>query len=538
MTAATRPDEGEIRAYLRDVKAELPQVANLVLIDASGRFVAQSTGPLPSGIDAREREYFEALLQNPDKEQHISHAFYGRMSEKLIFAVTRRIRDNQGNFIGMIVASIDPSYYRNIYASLDIGRHGVIALFDAQGILIERFPNVEGTIGHSIADRPLFAEHLRRAPAGIYIAALQRDGGVRIVGYRKVDNAPLVITVAKSLSEILTPWRREVWREGLTVGGISLLLILGCMLILRETASRHKSQKSLQESEQRFRSTFDHAPVGIAHLDLDGRWLLTNSALCKILGYSEAELRETSFADLTHPDDRAASRASWDAMVRGELSLYSNEKRYLRKDGQAVWVSLTASLQSGAGREHSYVLSILADITSRKSAEADLLAKSEQLRQSEETSRKQALILQSIIASMADAVIVADEQRRIVLFNPAARALFGEPPVTAVNPEDCVRMFGLYHIDGETPLSADEFPLGRALQGDNIDSAEIYVRNAVHGGWRLHQRQRPAHDGRCGRDSRRRGGMPRHHRSADDGRSPAPGAEDGGRRPTDRRHRP
>lgn len=416
LTSATRASERDIEAYLRDVKAELPQIANMVLIDARGQFFGQSVGPIPQGIDASEREYFKALLQNPDMDLHISHGFYGRMSEKLVFAVTRRIRDENGKFIGMIVASVDPSYYRNIYASLDIGGEGVIALFDSNGVLIERYPNPQGIVGNAIAGGPLFAEHLVRAPAGSYINALQRDGVIRIIGYRAVADAPLVITVAKSLSDSLAQWRHEAAREGLTVGGITLLLAFGCILILRETASRQRSQKSLEESEHRFRSTFDHAPVGIAQLDLDGRLLLTNSALCEMLGYSEAELRETSFADLTHPDDRAAGRAAWNAMVRGELSLYSSEKRYLRKGGQPIWISLTGSLQSA--ERGPYVLSIFADITSRKNAETDLLAKSKQLRQSEETSRKQALVLESIIAGMADAVIVADEQHRIVCSIP------------------------------------------------------------------------------------------------------------------------
>ncbi len=463
------------QGYLKQMAAEIPQINNLAIVSRDGAIVAQSIGPI-TGMTAVDREYYTVHRDAPDIGTHISPAVRGRASGRNVVTVSRAIVAKDGSFAGVAVAAMNPNYFHKTYTALDLGLEGAIALFDIRGAVINRQPNPGNVIGESAAHFPLFTEHLLRAPIGSFTSKSPFDGTVRIVSYRHIAATPFIVLVGKSQAETLEPWRWELRRATLALGIISLLLMFGCMLILRETASR---QKSLEASEHRFRSTFDHAPVGIAQLDLEGRWLLTNSALCQILGYSEAELRETSFADLTHPDDRGASRAAWDAMVRGELSLCSSEKRYLRKNGQAIWVSLTASLQSGADRGKPYVLSILADITSRKSAEADLLAKSEQLRQSEETSRKQALILQSIIASMADAVIVADEQRRIVLFNPAARALFGEPPVGSVNPDDCPRQFGLYRADGQTLLSPEEVPLGRALLGDSIDSAEIYVRNAT-----------------------------------------------------------
>jgi PAS domain S-box-containing protein len=469
--------ESDLRSYLQTLRAQLPQLSNLVLIDPEGRFVAQAIGPVPRGISARGREYFRAMLEDPARDKHVSHGFYGRMSKKLIFAVSRRIRDADGKYIGMLVGSIDPNYFNTIYASLDIGREGTIALFDSTGTLIERHPS-STILGHSAAKRLLFTYYVPRSPIGTFISPPHSDGRIRIVGYRKIEGAPMVITVAKSISETLGPWRDEAWREALMAAAITLLLIFGSIVIVRETERRQKSQKSLEESEQRFRNTFDHAPVGIAQLDLEGRWVLTNAALCGILGYAEAELLQRSFISLTHPDDVAHSQAAWHAMISGELDSYCIEKRYVRKDGRPVWVSLTASLHGGRG-ESPFVLCILSDITSRKATEADLVAKSEQLRQSEETSRKQALILESIIANMADAVIVADENRQFVTFNPAARRLFGEPPAKPFGPEDWVRVFGLYHPDGITPLPPEEVPLDCALQGEAVDLAEIYVRNAA-----------------------------------------------------------
>ena len=65
------------------------------------------------------------------------------------------------------------------------------------------------------------------------------------------------------------------------------------------------------------------AAVGIAHVDLDGRWLLVNQRLCEIVGYAREDLREQALQDLTHPDDRAAHKARFDALARGQVIRYS-----------------------------------------------------------------------------------------------------------------------------------------------------------------------------------------------------------------------
>ena len=89
--------------------------------------------------------------------------------------------------------------------------------------------------------------------------------------------------------------------------------------------------------------TFESAPVGIAHVAPDGRWLRVNEALCRILGYAPDELTVKSFQDVTYSDDIAASIARVDQMCDGKIDRYDADKRYLRKDGTIVWVRLTVS---------------------------------------------------------------------------------------------------------------------------------------------------------------------------------------------------
>lgn len=127
----------------------------------------------------------------------------------------------------------------------------------------------------------------------------------------------------------------------------------------------------LAASEQRFRATFDLAPLGIGHRTLDGRWVRANRKLCSILGYSEEELKARTNEELTHPDDRDQARERLESLVNGRVESYSIEKRYIRSDGLPVWVRATMTLvREPEGGEAPYCIALIEDITEeRKAAE-------------------------------------------------------------------------------------------------------------------------------------------------------------------------
>ena len=135
---------------------------------------------------------------------------------------------------------------------------------------------------------------------------------------------------------------------------------------------RKRAEETLRESEERFRGTFHQAAVGIAHVAPGGRWLNVNDRLCEILGHSREELLERTFGDITHPEDVDSDLDAARRMVEGEIKTYSKEKRYLRRDGSIVWANLTVSLVRGASGEPKYFISVVEDITERKSAEEGL----------------------------------------------------------------------------------------------------------------------------------------------------------------------
>lgn len=138
------------------------------------------------------------------------------------------------------------------------------------------------------------------------------------------------------------------WAFWSGVGLASAILALGLAtlalrgVVRRRTQDLRQATASLAESEKRFRSAFEQAAVGMAHVGLDGRWLMVNRKVCDILGYDASELTGgMTFQDVTHPDDLAEDLDSYARQQQGAYSVYSMEKRYVRKDG-AMWCGSTS----------------------------------------------------------------------------------------------------------------------------------------------------------------------------------------------------
>lgn len=128
------------------------------------------------------------------------------------------------------------------------------------------------------------------------------------------------------------------------------------------------------ESDRRFRMALMGAAHGIALVGLDGTWMQVNDALCKMLGYSEPELRALTFQDITHPDDLETDLDYLHECIEGKRTTYQMEKRYFRKDGETIWVYLAVSVLRAENNQPLYFISQIQDITARKQAEEQLVA--------------------------------------------------------------------------------------------------------------------------------------------------------------------
>ncbi|HEX3614656.1 MAG TPA: ATP-binding protein [Sporichthyaceae bacterium] len=139
--------------------------------------------------------------------------------------------------------------------------------------------------------------------------------------------------------------------------------------------SHNRVWGALAASEEQFRRIFADSAVGMALLDLHGRFTRVNRAFCGLLARPETDLVGRHFAEITHPDDIARSVTSWAAMAAGEVASGHQEKRYLRCDGRAVWVEMVASVVRGRDGIPLHISTNVVDLTARKVAEAERQAR-------------------------------------------------------------------------------------------------------------------------------------------------------------------
>lgn len=135
-------------------------------------------------------------------------------------------------------------------------------------------------------------------------------------------------------------------------------------------------QLALQQSESRFRAIFEQAAVGINQADLSGRFIRANQRFCDLVGYTEAELLQMTYQQLTHPEDRERNQAAIGEMLSGKMASFAQEKRYISRSGEPIWTRVTFSCV----RDDQGVISDLAiveDISERKQIEQELLSQIE-----------------------------------------------------------------------------------------------------------------------------------------------------------------
>jgi diguanylate cyclase (GGDEF)-like protein/PAS domain S-box-containing protein len=187
--------------------------------------------------------------------------------------------------------------------------------------------------------------------------------------------------------------------------------VRGVFVALLDITRRHTLERQLHESEQRFYAAFQHATIGMALTGPDGRFLRVNAALCRMLGYTEAELLALDSNAVSHPDDLAVDLELLQQVLRGERDAYQIEKRNLHKDGHVVHLQLSVSLVRDAHGAPLYLVSQAQDISQRKAFE-DALHREREL-------------AQVTLRSIGDAVLTTDVQLRVTSLNPIAEAMTG-----------------------------------------------------------------------------------------------------------------
>jgi diguanylate cyclase (GGDEF)-like protein/PAS domain S-box-containing protein len=168
----------------------------------------------------------------------------------------------------------------------------------------------------------------------------------------------------------------------------------------RRTA-RRAVERERDDARDLFETAFSYAAIGMALVGLNGRWLKVNRAICRMTGWSQEELLERSFQDLTHPDDLSADLALMQQLIGGEIDEYSMEKRYLTRGGGNIWALLAVSLVRDEYGQPKHLIAQVQDVDDRKRTERRLLEIEAEVRQERDHAR-------TILAAMHEGYALTD----------------------------------------------------------------------------------------------------------------------------------
>jgi len=269
--------------------------------------------------------------------------------------------------------------------------------------------------GTVIACNPAFARMTGYASA---TEMLNADISALFESRRAFENVLDLIREHRSLGEYQMTMRRKDESRMFVLANITgefdehdqLVQIEG--FILDET-ERVKVEDTLRNSVEQFRQVFEKGPVGMMLVTLTGEIIKVNNAFCSMVGFTEPELRKATIDGITHPDDVGKDVERQAQLAAGELASYRAEKRFLTKHGETIWGLLTVSVVREADGAPLYGVRIIEDITARKRGEEEL--------------EKSLSVLRATLEATTDAILVVDEDRRVINYNQHLVTLWGLP---------------------------------------------------------------------------------------------------------------
>ncbi len=457
----------------------------IAMVDADGNLVGGRQLPNPSEprVNVADRAYFRALAEQPDAGLQVGRTLRRRLDGSWGFVLARRLTRPDGSFGGIVVIALDPEYLAQRFSELDVGTGGSVALFGLDGYIRARSPVVSGMYERdTFTQRPdgLFAT-LKTAPTGSYLTWSTVDGQTRIFGYRTMGGLPLVVTIGKSVAEVLAPIRAERLRA-VAIGGITTALIVGgCLVLLRELERKRRSvaqlvtaHRALADAETLFRGVFENATdhLFVHRVAVDGSFRLEtlNPAASALVGRDLDAARGKTPEEVMPADMAAIVRADIEGVIGSGRTLRRQEER-VRGDGSHRFEVIMVPLREPGEDRIGRVFISARDITHLRRAEERIAASEARYR--------------LLADNASDMIVQLDLDGRRLFVSPACRALLGyDPeeivgtrPQDGVHPEDAPRLQSLIARLGRGEADAG-VSIHRLRRKDGTD---IWVE----GSWRL-----------------------------------------------------
>jgi two-component system, cell cycle sensor histidine kinase PleC len=241
-------DAGEVQRLLSAHMHQKAGYADLAVFDSNGNYLADATGEARY-FDARHDEYFTVLRDQNSDSFHISLPYLSQVAPMWSLSFSRRLRNRDGSFGGIVLATIDLTQFENFYASLDVGRDGNITLWDGTASrVLSRHPANLNLLGRTFDRGPLYEFVKAGLSEGTLESVSPLDGVDRMLTFRRIPDMPLVISVAQAEHDVMAEWRRDLFTYSIAFAFGAIILVSLTGVLLRQFAQQQRLVEALRGS--------------------------------------------------------------------------------------------------------------------------------------------------------------------------------------------------------------------------------------------------------------------------------------------------
>lgn len=379
-TSTEARNPAERAAYYREARAFFANFgSHVILADLNYQMLFNTRVPFGTALPRLPKSdgRSAAPIALATGRATVGDIVFGPIAREPLVAIAVPIKSDEDKPLALLLTLFETRQFQTLLDKTVLPEGWELSLLDGSG--------------KSMAFRPSTLERPKEYAHRLVARSTMSDWTAEVRVPVPVHRAPLIKTVLILAMIILivtmmafmagkVAARRLAQSVASLVGSVSgkapdadIIEIAQARRMLAESVNRRVAAELRgNDSEDRFRTIFENAPMGIAIADPDGHWLLVNEKFCNILGYSHDELVGHRFSEITFVDDATSDEDALRRLTTGEISTYSSTKRYRRRDGALTWVNRIGTMVRTADGRPRYVVAIIEDITQRIETEQAL----------------------------------------------------------------------------------------------------------------------------------------------------------------------
>ena len=276
----------QLHSLMKSQLESMPEVAALHVTNALGNHIYSSLDTHPPGVNIADRYHFTRQRDDATAGLVISPPIVSRTTGKWTLILTRRLNFEDGSFAGIVNVILNLEYFQQFYQTLNLGTHGLVALYDKELHLAARYPPSEKDMGKKLSGlnvRPYIEKGVKH---GVYHVKSVLDGVERLHGFRQVDDLPLIVIAGIAKDDYLAEWHRHIWQY--SVGAVIFSLVM-----IGFGLRQRRAEEALSQNEVRFRYMLETSPIAVRIAASSGHNILfanqryaemINSARDKVIG--------------------------------------------------------------------------------------------------------------------------------------------------------------------------------------------------------------------------------------------------------------